>query len=78
MAPKTDPRLLHQADTLEALNISKSILYFLIYKGIATREDFMEVLQSFTKFAPEHLIDEMQFREGELDDWIRKLPVDRG
>lgn len=78
MAPKTDPRLLQMADAQEALNISKSILYFLIHKGIATREDFMEVLQSFTQQAPDHLIDEMRGRESDLDDWIRKLPVEQG
>jgi|GEM_PF-2198083 len=66
------------ADTLEALNINKSILYFLIHKSIATRKDFMEVLQPFTQQAPDHLIDEVRSRESDLDDWIRKLPVERG
>ncbi|MGB3289608.1 MAG: hypothetical protein WBA83_10055 [Burkholderiaceae bacterium] len=75
MTSNKDPRLLQMADTLEALNISKSILYFLAYRGVAKREEFIEVLQSFTKHTPDYLIDEMVERERDLDQWMRMLPV---
>lgn len=70
------PRLLPLVDTWEALNLSKTLLYFIKHRGLATNDEIMEVLQTFTQHAPPYLYDELHQRQEGMRSWLSSIPVD--
>ncbi|WP_103035210.1 hypothetical protein [Castellaniella caeni] len=71
------PRLLPLVDTWEALNLSKTLLYFLVRSGAVKRDEFIDVLQTFTQCAPPYLYDELHQRQEETRSWLSQIPVDK-